>query len=408
MPRPDPNPTLRATDRCVMCGMCLPHCPTYGKTRNEADSPRGRISLIQGLVNGRLELDAKLLGHLDGCLTCRACEAVCPSGVPYGEIIDAAREALYPQRPHGLHEKAGQVFIDSRPARRAATAAIRFYQASGLQSLARASGLLRATGLERREHYLPKIDTHRPAPSGTGPRVALFTGCASEVFDRETLAATARLLAALGYRVEIPAAQGCCGAIDQHAGRTARAQRLIDANLGAFAGYEAVISTASGCGAMLAEYGKHRDASSAHDLGRRVVDVNRFLAEALETRELALRPLNARVAAHAPCSLTHVLKGAAWPLKLLAKIPQLAVSQLPDNNRCCGAAGSYMLTQPAMADSLRDDKLARLKALNPDYLVTSNIGCALHLRAGIEAEGLDIEVLHPVTLLARQLVDDAQ
>ena len=386
-----------------MCGMCLPHCPTYGKTRNEADSPRGRISLMQGLNTGRLEADDHLLGHLDGCLTCRACESVCPSGVPYGELIDATRHVLAADYGHGTGTRMGKALIDSRALRRVATRALALYQASGLQTLLRRSGILDATGLARRDRYLPRMDTTRLRATGNGKRVALFTGCAGEVFDRKTLKSAITVLATLGYRVEIPAAQGCCGAIDQHAGRTRRAQRLVDRNLAAFDdGYDAVISTASGCGAMLAEYGRHGGAAGAQ-FAERVTDINRFVADAIAAHAPALRPLEARVAIHAPCSLTHVLKDADAPRRLLESIPGLELMDLPDNARCCGAAGSYMLTQPEMADALRDDKLAHLRTLRPDILVTSNIGCALHLRAGIQAEGLDIEVLHPVTLLARQL-----
>ena len=386
-----------------MCGMCLPHCPTYGKTRNEADSPRGRISLMQGLNSGRLAVDEHLLAHLDGCLACRACESVCPSGVPYGELIDAAREVLAEDHGHGSGTRLGKAFIDSRPLRQAATHALRFYQASGLQALARHSGLLRISGLERRERYLPAISARRLRPAGHGPRVALFTGCAGEVFDRQTLASAITVLTALGYRVEIPERQGCCGAIDQHAGRADRARALVGENLAAFEGdYEAIVSTASGCGAMLAEYGRH-GGEAGRAFAERIVDINRFIVKALEDRPLDVRPLSRRVAIHAPCSLTHVLKGAGDPRRVLETIPGLELVDLPDNARCCGAAGSYMLSQPEMADALREDKLAHLRTLRPEILVTSNIGCALHLRAGIEAGGLGIEVLHPVTLLARQL-----
>jgi len=401
---PLPNPKLAATDRCVMCGMCLPHCPTYGKTRNEADSPRGRIALMQGLNSGRLAVDEHLLAHLDGCLACRACESVCPSGVPYGELIDAVREELNDARPAGAGARLGQEFIDSRRLRRVTTKALRFYQASGLQRLARASGVLRATGLARAEALLPRIDTADLQARGEGPTVALFTGCASEVFDRRTLADTLTVLAALGYRVEIPAAQACCGAIDRHAGRSSRADDLMQRNLAAFdAPYQAIIGTASGCTAQLAEYDRAGDDERGPSFAGRVVDVSRFLAQALAGRELNLAPLQARVAIHAPCSLTHVLKAAAWPRRLLEHIPGLELLDLPDNARCCGAAGSYMLTQPDMADQLREDKLAHLRNLRPDILVTSNIGCALHLRAGLEAEGMEIEVLHPVSLVARQM-----
>ena len=398
------NPKLAATDRCVMCGMCLPHCPTYGKTRHEADSPRGRIALMQGLNTGQLAVDEHLLAHLDGCLACRACESVCPSGVPYGDLIDAVRETLAERRPQGPGARLGQQFIDSRGLRRVATRALRFYQVSGLQRLARNSGLLRAMGLARWEGYLSPARPHAVKGAGAGPTVALFTGCASEVLDRRTLADAVAVLAALGYRVDIPPHQGCCGAIDQHAGRVERARALMARNLAAFdAPYQAIIGTASGCSAVLADYGRHDETAAGEAFANRVVDVSQFVAEALATRVPALAALHARVAIHAPCSLTHALKAAAGPRRVLESIPGIELVDLPDNARCCGAAGSYMLSQPEMADSLREDKLVHLRALRPDILVTSNVGCALHLRAGIAAEGLEIEVLHPISLLARQM-----
>lgn len=412
---PAPARPLGATDRCVMCGMCLPHCPTYAKTRNEGDSPRGRIALMQALDRGELEPQAGMLAHLDGCLACRACEAVCPSGVPYGELIDAARERLHARRPRPLRARAfsalARPFIEHRGARRAAALALRLGRGLGLIALARTLRLDRLLGLSHALELLPpsplQVWRRASRPEGRRGRVALFTGCAGEVLDAQTLEATTGLLQRLGYAVQIPTEQTCCGAIYQHNGEPQRARPLLARNLAAFAdpGLEAVIATASGCTAQLAEYHRLAPGPEAQTFVARLRDVSRFLDESgcLEGRRF--RPLPKRVALHTPCSLAYPLKGGAHPARLLARIPGLELLTMPEDGRCCGAAGAYVLTQPEMSDRLREDKLRSLRELQPDILVTSNIGCALHLQAGIRAAGLDIEVLHPVVLLARQLED---
>lgn len=406
--------TLKDTDRCVMCGMCLPQCPTYGKTRNEADSPRGRISLMQALDRGRLPMDAHLLAHLDGCLGCRACEAVCPSGVPYGALIDATRAELHARRPRGprarLLARLARAFVEHRGARRMAATCLRLAQAGGLMALAGALRIDRLLGMARARALLPRLTRgwrYRGHAAGdAGARVALFTGCAGEVFDVQTLEASARLLERLGFDLRVPEAQTCCGALYQHNGEPARAAMLAGRNAEAFAdpSLEAVISTATGCGAQLAEYAALYP-GTADALAAKAQDISAFLARrgALEGRRFAALPK--RVAVHTPCSLAHVLKGGAHPLALLRHIPGIELLELPAPGRCCGAAGTYMFTQPEMSDALLEDRLTQLRTLGPDLLVTSNVGCALHFKAGLARTGLEIEVLHPVTLLERQLLD---
>ncbi len=403
---------LKTTDRCVMCGMCLPHCPTYHLTRDEAESPRGRIALIQGVLSGRLEQTARLETHLDHCLGCRACEAVCPSGVPYGEIIDGARAALSEQAPPAPRWRrlawgwVTGVISDRRRLYRAARA-LRFYQRSGLRRLARLTGLTRRGSLGRLDALLPPLPTPRawPAqlPAQTEPRgeVGLFLGCVSDVADRATLDAAARLLTRLGYRVHLPEGQTCCGALHLHQGDPATAQALAQRNRAAFKAHalETIISVASGCGATLAEYPGQNGAA----LGAPVRDISAFLHGVSWPEDIRFAPLRKKVAVQDPCSLTHVLRQNQAPYSLLARIPEIELIALPDNRRCCGAAGSYMLTQPAMAEKLRDEKIAALKASGAEILLTSNIGCALHLRAGLRAAGMEIEVMHPIALLARQL-----
>ncbi|MBI2779647.1 MAG: (Fe-S)-binding protein [Gammaproteobacteria bacterium] len=403
---------LKQTDLCVKCGLCLPHCPTYTKTRNEGESPRGRIALIEGLAGGRLALTPRLEAHLASCLTCRACEDVCPSGVHYGTIIDAGRALIKSQREQSTREAAMYGLISRKPLLRFAARLLRFYQRSGLQRLARVSGLARLAGTGRLDALLPPLP---PAPAWQDyypPRgekrgtVALFTGCVAEVMDTATLSAAIRLLTTCGYGVHVPRTQACCGALHLHNGQPAQARQLAEKNLAAFAALkvDAVISAASGCGAQLAEYDQliaddQRTRSFAHS----VQDISQFLAGIAWPEDITFSPLLKRVAVHDPCSLRHVLHQQAHPYTLLRHIPGIELIPLPGNAQCCGAAGAYMITQPALADSLRNDKLEALKAAGAEILVSSNLGCALHLAAGLRESGTDVEVIHPVTLLERQM-----
>jgi glycolate oxidase iron-sulfur subunit len=243
---------LQGTDRCVMCGLCLPHCPTYGETRHEADSPRGRIALMRALETKRLLAQDALVKHLDGCLGCRACEAVCPAGVPYGELIDATRATLHENQQRRLNpvRLLTNIFVKQPWSRRLAYWILLGYQRLGAQKLARKSGLLKLTRLARAESLLPQLDRAlpKPAPTTVNPnrgRVALFAGCVAQIFDRETLAATERVLRSLGYDVEIPRRQACCGALHLHDGAVDTALGLMKRNVKAFdlSGIEAIIST---------------------------------------------------------------------------------------------------------------------------------------------------------------------
>jgi len=419
-------------DRCVKCGMCLPHCPTYYLTRDESESPRGRIALIQGLTGGQLAYSEKLGAHLQNCLKCRACERVCPSLVPYGELIDSAltyiaREvAPQPARSAGCTNVAGaEMHRSDRQLRlldlvtqhttlRTLAKLLRIYQRSGLRALLRGSGLLKVLGLARHDRLLPSLhpahtwQAYYPAQNTVRGEVALFTGCIADAFDQATSRSAIQVLTLLGYGVHVPPAQRCCGALHLHNQQPEQASALAQENLTAFGALDvqAIISTASGCGATLKEYAALN--LGADGFTRKVVDVSAFIASVKWPENVTLKPLAARVAVHDPCSLTHVLRQHEQPYALLRKIPDLELVSLPDRARCCGAAGSYMLTHPTQADTLRDEKLANIEQLDTRILVTSNIGCALHLAAGLRAKNLSIEVMHPITLLAQQVIQARQ
>ena len=410
-----PKEIPSGTERCVACGLCLPVCPTYRLTQDEAESPRGRIALMRALAQSSLVPSTKLEQHLQHCLVCRACEKACPSYVPYGQLIDAARALAIARRPTTyagvpvlkflgwLISNPGHLFRAGR--------LLYYYQRSGMQRLLRASGLLRLTGIGKLDALLPPLVAPRqlhsfyPAQGIQKGGVSLFIGCIAQIADLKTHEAAIRLLNALGYNVHIPAQQTCCGALHLHAGDTETAKHFMRRNLEAFGdGTETVLTTASGCGALLHEYSMHLETSPATALGTRVMDISEFLSHADWSR-LSLRPLPRRIAVHDPCTLANVLRREKAPYALLSLIPQAEIVPLPENSLCCGGAGTYSLTQPEMAEQLRAAKIRQLRYVKPDILTTSNIGCALHLVAGLRETGLDIEVVHPVVLLARQLQD---
>ncbi len=396
---------LADADRCVLCGMCLPHCPTYGLSHNEAESPRGRISLMLAVARGQLEPTAGLRGHLERCLGCRACEAMCPSLVPYGRLLRNTREHLY------RHEHSRLADTLATPARRRLLhGALRLFQASGLQRVTQKLHLLGHSAAGRLVQGLPAttaapaLPEFTPAQGQERGQVALFTGCTGDLLQRALLHDARRLLSALGYAVHIPPQQGCCGALHVQQGDGENARRLARQNLAAFpAGAEAIISVASGCGALLHEYDQLLEDERATGFARRVIDINAFLAGVEWPDSLMLRPLAHKVAVHESCTLRNVLHGQQALYALLRRIPQLEVVELPHNDRCCGAAGSYLIDEPDSADALRADKVDAVTELQPQWLVSANIGCAMHLAAGLRGAGLAVEVVHPVTLLARQL-----
>jgi glycolate oxidase iron-sulfur subunit len=407
---PDSNDILKAADRCVMCGLCLPHCPTYRLLRNEADSPRGRIALMQALANGRLQPSAPLLTHLDRCLACRACERMCPSKVEYGKLIDATRAEL---RREGKLEQPRRLRlllqnVTDVPRLQRIAAAMRTYQRSGLQWLARKSGVLKGLDLESLETLLPAIPEakrfhdHYPAHGERRGAVGLFIGCIGSIMEGEIHTATITLLTRLGYDVYIPASQGCCGSLHQHNGEAETARHLAERNRQAFAGLEldAIISTASGCAAQLFEYGTLYGGEL--ELPAALFEVCDFINRHWrDDIPLTAQPL--RAAIHLPCSQRNVLKSPDAVSALLHRIPGLQFEALPGNDQCCGAAGSYMLTQPDNADALRRIKVDAIARLQPQLLLSNNIGCALHLAGGLKEQGIDVEVMHPVLLLARSL-----
>jgi glycolate oxidase iron-sulfur subunit len=390
---------------CVHCGLCLNACPTYLELGTEADSPRGRIHLIRALENGTMGLDADVVRHLDLCLGCRACESACPSGVRYGRIIEDARAYLQHNAPRTpavrLRER---LVLATFPYRR------RLRALFALADLARRLGLWRfMAGHIAGAELLPAARTAMPAGTFFPARereqlrVGLLTGCvAGELFGGVNAAAV-RLLTRGGAAVVVPREQGCCGALHLHAGEPegarALARRLIDAFP---AELDAIVVTAAGCGSALKEYGElladdplYRDRASR--FAERVRDVTEIL-DAIGVTPPAQAPPR-RVTYHDACHLAHAQGVRDAPRRLLARIPNLELVELAESDVCCGSAGSYNLTEPAMARRLRERKVDHILATGAECVVAANPGCALQIRAGLEARGSQVRVAHPVELL---------
>ena len=412
--------SVEGVNQCVHCGLCLASCPTFSELGTEMDSPRGRIFLIKSLAEGRIALTDSVTGHLALCLDCRACETVCPAGVPYGQLIEAAKAEIEHRRPGSAVRRVFRwlnfgLLLGHPRLLALAAAGLRLYQASGLQFLLRSSGIVRVLPLTLRtwEALLPPLPSRAeraplpPLVPAEGPRrarVALLTGCVQAVVFGAHNRATARVLAKNGCDVVVPERQGCCGALHAHGGDHARALALARRTIDAFetARAEAVIVNTSGCGAHMKAYGRLLSADPAY-AGRAarfaasVLDVAEFLGRAPLRGPLSPVPMT--VTYHDPCHVVHGQKLRHEPRRLLAQIPELRVVELAESDWCCGSAGIYNLTQPEMATRLLHRKVSHIRATGADAVVTANPGCILQIQAGLAAHRARVRVLHLVELL---------
>ena len=394
----------RDADLCVKCGLCLPYCPTYRLAGNENESPRGRISLIQAYAGGQLEATQKLIGHIDHCLLCRSCEKVCPAEVPYGRLIDRFRSLTHKRHPYALATKLIKKISTNRRYRVWAQKGLHFYRNGALGFAARNFRLLRLLGVGSMERLLPdkggaseSMLDYYPSQGAARGNVGLFTGCLGELLDQATLDAAVHCLTSAGYNVHVPSSQTCCGALAQHDGDADAAGLLAEVNGRAFANpqLDAIVTVASGCGAHLKEY-----ENSA--ISEKIIDISQFLSRCDDFLGL-LKPHAETVCLHTPCSLKNVMREEVGALSLLRRIPELRIVELPSSIGCCGAAGSYVLKHPKIANALLDKILEAAIATKADYLATSNIGCALHIAAGLREKKSRMQVAHPLILIAQQL-----
>lgn len=397
-------------DPCVHCGFCLPACPTYLATGDEADSPRGRIVLMRALERGEIApLDPALTQHIDACLGCRGCEPACPSGVGYGQGLAAARTLLTKARGIPAIVRAFLAVMKVPALWRLAFGAGTFLRNIGLaDELAGPSragftmGMLSSTepfAKTRTARALSAVPPVAASPAPRRPTVALFRGCIMDTVFSHVNEATKRTLEANGYRVLEVGGQVCCGALHEHATDTEGAATLARENVKAFAGRaDFIVTNSAGCGAVLKEYGHLLHSEEGAAFGARVRDVSELLAEA-GPRQGAPLPLD--VAYDAPCHLQHAQRVHAQPLAVLRSIPELRLHLLPGSDRCCGAAGIYATLHPEMSRAVLDDKTASFTGapVPPDVVATGNPGCHMQLGAGLRAVGSDTPVAHPVELL---------
>ncbi len=433
---PDPQPVSGFSGRdipayedyahCVHCGLCLNHCPTYKLWGLEADSPRGRIRQIVLVDQGRLPLADSFVKHIDQCLDCRACETACPSGVEYGKLVEAARAQIDQHYRRPLFSRLARNYVFREllpyPGRIAVVARLLYiYQRSGLQSLARMTGILSMLGLADRERLLPPIDREfffsklgrtYPAVGHRRARVALFAGCVAQVSFSALHDATIRVLTANGCEVVVPTGQTCCGALAAHAGVRDVARSLARKNLGVFLSgeFDAVITNAAGCGSTLKEY-EHLFAAGTEEYGKahafrqKMRDATEFLAGLGLTAHLASLPI--RVTYQDSCHLLHGQKIREAPRKLLRAIPGVELVEMAMADYCCGSAGSYNVTETKTSLALLAEKMKHARATNAPVIVTANPGCLLQMRAGAQIHRTGQEVVHVMELLDRALVKNS-
>ena len=379
----------------MSCGLCLNDCPTYRIIGDEADSPRGRIQLIRDLMRTTGVPDASTVAHIDACLVCRACETACPSLVPFGRIMEGAREEIAHRRPAG-RVRALLVDLVTHPRLLAAAALLAaLYDRSGVRRLLRR---ILPRRLAEMDALLPAAEgaPYRPIPRADAD-VQLFAGCVMRASFGDTQRSTLAVLERGGLRVGSPADQVCCGALHAHSGLGDRSRELARANLAAFADGDTPIAvTAAGCGAHLRAYGELLGGEDAHRFAARVRDASE-IATAEGARRALARPL--RVAYQDACHLAHGQRVRKEPRDLLRAIDGVTLVPIADAERCCGSAGVYNLTHPEIARELQQQKVSAVLAARPDVVVSANPGCILQIRAGLDTAGARLPVVHLMRFL---------
>ena len=405
--------------RCVHCGLCLSACPTYIQLGVETESPRGRIALMKAVHEGRLGISERVVSHWEMCLQCRACEAVCPSGVPYGRIMEYSRGQVLAQNKQGAElKRVSRWFLRAalpHPRRlRWGGYLLRAYQRWGIQALARNTGALRLlpVSLRTMERQLPVMGTRffKPTPltqRAVGDRrmtVGLLSGCVMPLMQGGTMEAAVRVLTRNGCDVAVPAAQGCCGALNLHAGDLELGRRLARRNIDAFlaAGVDRIITASAGCGSSMKEYHELlKDDPEYAEKARRFSELTEDITEFLAA--LPLEPPRAsverRVTYQDPCHLAHAQRITQAPRAILTCIPGVELVEMEQSAMCCGSAGFYSLVQPSLAGQILETKLRNVTAVGAQMVVTANPGCMMQIETGLRARGDGTPVVHVVDLL---------
>ncbi|MBI4307001.1 MAG: (Fe-S)-binding protein [Chloroflexi bacterium] len=412
-------PTDEDLYTCVHCGLCLNACPTYLETGLEAESPRGRIALMRAVREGRTAITPSVLGHWELCIQCRACEAVCPSNVPYGRLMEATRTEMVRQGKRTPRERAARsigyrwLLPDQRRLRAVATG-LKLYQRSGLRAAVRASRVLKLMpgGLYQLERAAPSVNGKFFKPRGQTfaargtrrGRVALLSGCVMPLVDGKTMEAAVRVLTRNGVEVAVPADQGCCAALNTHAGERDRARDMAKRNIDSFlaANVDAVVVASAGCGSTMKEYGGLLKADPAYakkaeKVGRLTKDIHEFLVE------LPFDPpkaeLKLKVTYQDACHLAQAQRITKAPREILRAIPGLEVIEMAESTICCGAGGTYFLTEPAMSARLGKRKAGNISETGAAIVTTANPGCAIQMKNALRQMGSGVQVKYVVDLL---------
>ena len=385
--------------RCVHCGFCLQACPTYLETGLEAESPRGRIALMKAVNEGRLDMTPAVIGHWDMCLQCRACELSCPSGVEYGKIMEATRSQVEQHAKRPITERVarsvGYKTLLSSPVKlRMAGTALKIYKKTGARAIARGTGLLKLLPGDAvmADEYLPELSKKfftakgqvHPAKGVRKAKVAMLAGCVMSLTHAETLEATVRVLTRNGLEVHLTAGQGCCGALNTHAGEPDSAIEMAKKNIDSFlsANPDAIVSASAGCGAAMKDYGElFRDEGEYAERAKKVADLTRDIHELLV--EYDFEPptgmLDVTVTYQDPCHLLNVQRITEAPRQILSSIPGLKLVELGEPAICCGSAGTYSITQREMSARLGKRKAHNVIATGAEIVATGNPGCAMQL-----------------------------
>ncbi len=402
-------------DACVHCGFCLQACPTYLALEDENDSPRGRLVLMRALLDGDIPADDPTTrAHLDRCLGCRACETACPSGVPYGQLLEATRATLAARRPVPLLARTILAVFAAPTLLRLAMAAGRLARATGLPArLVSLPGRLGAAMAMLASTRQPVTGGDYPAPVPTRGDAVLLEGCVMDGLLGDVNAATGRVLARNGWAMRRVEGQRCCGALHAHAGDLDTARTLAKANIAAFERRPdaTIVSNSAGCGAMLKEYAHllHDEPAwhaRAQALAARVRDVSELLAAAGPAPAALAAPVT--VTYDAPCHLEHAQRITAPPLRVLGAIGNCTLVPLVDSDQCCGSAGIYNLIEPDVSEAVLAPKLRHVADTGATLVATGNPGCLMQIGGGLLRRGASARAVHPILLLDRAYADEAR
>jgi glycolate oxidase iron-sulfur subunit len=377
---------------CVACGLCLPHCPTYRVSGDEALSPRGRIAAMRQVQWNDLPADDAFVHSIETCVVCRGCETACPSGVPFGHLMEGTRETL-------AGERSTFVPVWQRLALRSLEHHRLLVAGSAVLGLAQRAGLV-PRAAARRLGLPVRVPVRQPRLRGSGADAWLLPGCVMDAWQRPVHQSVQRVMEAAGAGVRLPGPKAsCCGALHGHAGLGEDARRLAQRTMSAFPGPAPIVVDSAGCGAQMKDYGRLLGTADAAAFSARVRDVHEWLAERLDRLPPARRRFPGPVAIQDPCHLRHVQRAHEPVRTVLAPFADLV--ELDDEGLCCGAGGAYATVQPELAGAIRERKLAAIERSGAKVVASANPGCALHLASVLAPLG--IAVVHPIQLVDRAI-----